>query len=619
MRKKKEIIISLLVILFIVCSVFGEETERQRRLPEGQIAINFHENVPEEEIGKLLQRFQLRERQLDVPLPGGTRVFYIGRPSILRSRIFEHHSSTIRMEEIVLSTSVTWYTGRQSEAELNAQRNNRTYGEITIRFHDHVSEYEIEYFLNVKLAQYEIREQNPESAVRLRELRQENGLSWLSTERFYNFNEEIISGEYLWEIIINDEIVDNARLNILLQSWSVRSQPYFPSDPHWLSQWNLHRGRGGIDAAHAWSLPILSNTPGSTIVVAVIDRGHLLMIDLLDNRWINTGEQAPTWFNNIPHFEKYDHDGNGYYNDYFGWNAVVNSGDMIAELDFYSEDNHGTHVTGLINFRSNDIDLTGLGLHYPDIRHFPIDASSLLNKYEANAEAYLRGFRYVLDEKRRYINSNGLVGTNYKIINCSNGIIFDPNNNHHVSLKSRLTALIDSLGTFGVLTVAAAGQCNSMAVPGINIDNTPIFPGSINSDFIITVTGTVSLGNDRVWWQNYGPQSVHVAAPGDNIPSRRRRRSILEPVQDVWIGGTSMATPHVSGTLALMFKAAKNPEFLADYVGDREQLARDIRGWLFESVDVIPSLEPYVYTSGRINAYNALRRMQGERVINITE
>ena len=89
-------------------------------------------------------------------------------------------------------------------------------------------------------------------------------------------------------------------------------------------------------------------------------------------------------------------------------------------------------------------------------------------------------------------------------------------------------------------------------------------------------------------FSNYGPKSVHIAAPGKDILS-------------TWLGdeyeshsGTSMAAPVVAGVAALLL--SKEPKLSVD----------ELRRKLFQSVDKLDSLKGKVVTGGRINAAKAL-------------
>lgn len=79
----------------------------------------------------------------------------------------------------------------------------------------------------------------------------------------------------------------------------------------------------------AWETGV---TGSKDVVVAIIDGGFQVdHPDLKDNVWINEAE-----LNGKPGV---DDDGDGYVDDFYGYNFVINSSDINAH-------SHGTHVAG---------------------------------------------------------------------------------------------------------------------------------------------------------------------------------------------------------------------------------------------------------------------------------
>jgi hypothetical protein len=137
----------------------------------------------------------------------------------------------------------------------------------------------------------------------------------------------------------------------------------------------------------------------------------------------------------------------------------------------------------------------------------------------------------------------------------------------------------------GILFVAAAGNGNAFG-NGVDNDVTPFYPCSYRLPNVICVAATTRI-DDRAGFSNFGRRTVHIGAPGAEILSTTLNGSYT------LLNGTSMATPHVTGTAALL-KAA-----------DPARDWRAIRNLILAGGENVSSMAGTI-TQKRLNALGAL-------------
>lgn len=359
--------------------------------------------------------------------------------------------------------------------------------------------------------------------------------------------------------------VEYACPNFIRQA--ARISKMMPNDQFFRDQWALRNigqyayGTKGadIDATYAWRVSI----GHYGIVIAVIDTGiDYTHPDLASNLWRNVAECSGT--------AGVDDDGNGYVDDCTGWNFVTceewdESGCISTSTgnnDPMDYSGHGTHVAGIIGaIGNNEIGITGViwRVHIMPVR--------VLTSSGGADSDIAEGIKYAVD--------NGA-----KVINASlGGYVANP----------VLEEAVSYAYSHGVLFVAAAGNESN------NNDINPVYPASYTYPNIISVAAT-DQDDVRVHFSNFGYNSVDVGAPGVYIIS-----TVPTWMADYYgygyldhYAGTSMAAPHVSGLAGLLYSYYHNFNY------------SQIRNMILTYVDVLPSLDGWVYSRGRINAFSSM-------------
>lgn len=317
-----------------------------------------------------------------------------------------------------------------------------------------------------------------------------------------------------------------------------------PNDPDYGSA--LMYGLIKINAAAAWDL----STGSPNVVVANIDTGaNYNHPDLAANIWTNPGE-----INN----NGIDDDANGFIDDYYGWDFRYNDSDPI------DQNGHGTHTSGTIGaVGNNGIGVVGVNWN---VRLMTIKIYSPSGS-DTTSAMLIAAYQYVLLMKNR--------GVNIRVTNNSYGGCLEACGYDQATKEA-----IEALGEAGILNVFAAGNS------GTNNDAAPFYPASYTSPSVLAVGGSNS-SDGRVY--NYGAVSVDLAAPGVGIRSTTINGSYGN------LSGTSMATPHVAGSAALL--SAYNPSLSV----------ASLKATLMNTVDVLPAFTGFNKSGGRLNIFAALQ------------
>jgi hypothetical protein len=332
-----------------------------------------------------------------------------------------------------------------------------------------------------------------------------------------------------------------------------------PNDPQYGQQW--HHQNIGSETAWDYSTGGLTAT-GDTIVVCVIEGANTQHADLSANRWFNHAE--------IPN-NGIDDDGNGYVDDFRGWNPGGNNDNVY-------NGNHGTQVAGMIG-AVGDNGVNGVGANW--------NVKIMVVTYASTSQAnVIAAYTYPLVMRRRYNASNGQEGAFVVATNASWGI-----NNGNPASYPLWCAIYDTLGTAGVLNCGATSNSN------VNVDVVGDMPTACASDFMVSVTAT-NVQDNRTF-SGYGLTTIDVGAPGDNV---------FTTTQTSGFGGTSgtsFASPLTAGVIGLLY-SAPCPTLMSLVNSDPVAGALYIRQVLFEGVDIVGNLAGQTVTGGRINAGNSM-------------
>lgn len=233
-------------------------------------------------------------------------------------------------------------------------------------------------------------------------------------------------------------------------------------------------------------------------------------------------------------------------------NRLVAFADFVnSKYEAYDDNGHGTHVAGIAagnGYQSNGLYM-GIAPNSSIVGVKTLDSDG-----KGTAADMLAGLQWMVDNRQKY---------NIRVVNLSVGAT-DP------SERDPLVRAVEAAWDLGVCVVAAAGNNGpapgSVTSPGVS--RKVITVGASDDSSIVEI-----MGNTAQNYSGRGPTQdcivkPDVLAPGANIVSAMTHTppSGKTPIAGHYLkmSGTSMATPIVSGTIALLLE--RSPELTPDDV-----------------------------------------------------
>jgi serine protease AprX len=308
-------------------------------------------------------------------------------------------------------------------------------------------------------------------------------------------------------------------------------------------RWNNYAAKRQtrVTKVRAGRRPLSQRYNGKGVTVAVIDTGIEPHPDLADRVAANFNFE-PGWFMDMIHDGKYSDQ------------LVETTGNPV---DSYG---HGTHVAGIVagDGRSGSgADFSGVAPRATLVNFKIADVTQGVDcsipcdfGWELNA---LVAYEYLIEHRRdkRWPGKIRVATNSWSIYEVDSG-------------AEPITLIVQAAARRGIINTFAAGN------DGPDKNTVALGPNRLES--VITVGASCkivdSCGRGKIAeFSSRGPQ-VDIAAPGANIYSTIARASVLWPIGGhqppgspsnalhyAGFSGTSMATPHVAGIVALMLDA----------------------------------------------------------------
>jgi subtilisin family serine protease len=342
------------------------------------------------------------------------------------------------------------------------------------------------------------------------------------------------------------------------------ANPQRGNDPQMSAQWGL----GKIHAEEAWG----TQRGSKDVIVAVIDTGvDYNHEDLRNALWRNPGE--------IPG-NGIDDDDNGFVDDVVGWDFAKNDAlpyDMTSQMRIDGNPGHGTHCSGVVGgVGNNAIGISGVA---PNVS--------------------VMGVRFI-SESGEGTTADGVKAISYALANGAKVLSNSWGGEKDAEPDDELRAVIQNAMAQDVLFIFAAGNGRNGVGYNNDTDSKPMIPASYEFDNIVSVAA-IDSNNALGSFSNWGVNSVDLAAPGvkvmSSVPGNQYEDQIkLFGFPLAYWSGTSMATPHVAGAVALIWSQFPNATW------------QEVKAKLLASVTPASSLSGKVKTGGILNAQAALQQ-----------
>jgi hypothetical protein len=399
--------------------------------------------------------------------------------------------------------------------------------------------------------------------------------------------QQLIPNMNIWRLEHNQATAQKELLHFLQQLSTVQVAQYnhtvslrspspmatTPNDPLFSNQWQyINTGTGGgtagvdLDAELAWDITTGGVTAtNDTIVVAILDNGiSPTQTDFGNNLWVNRAE-IPN--NNI------DDDGNGYQDDYKGWNSLSNT-------DLISGGGHGTSVAGIVGAKGDNNDgVSGV--------NWNVKLMIIKNNFNTSEANVLVAYGYALTQRKIYNRTHGQQGAYVVATNASWGL-----DNGQPANAPLWCSFYDTLGAYGILNIAATANAN------VDVDVAGDLPTACPSDYLVAVTNINKLGQ-KDFGAAYGSTSIDLGAFGSGVYTTK------SPSGFGTFGGTSAACPHVAGAVALMYSGACS-NFMAYSLVHPDSAALKMKAYLLAGVVPITDLSGRSVSEGYLNLNNSL-------------
>lgn len=339
------------------------------------------------------------------------------------------------------------------------------------------------------------------------------------------------------------------------------------NDPFLSKQWHYHNDGSLVGSVKGADINLFKAweeaTGSSDVLVAIIDGGvQTNHPDLKDNMYVNEAE-----LNGVA---GQDDDGNGYVDDVYGWNFVINSADISAH-------DHGTHVAGTVGaVNNNGIGVAGVA--------------------GGNGQGGVKMLSCQIFDNRSSLSADWAGALVYaadmgaSIAQCSWG---------WSSAGYYEQAVLDAIDYFtaeGGGDKMHGGLC--IFAGGNNGELGDFYPAAYPKTLAVAA---MDCGLNPATYSNYG-EWVDVTAPGGLMDFGSQFGVMSTTPNDTYgyMEGTSMATPHVSGIAALVLSKYGNPDFSNETL--RQQLVSSVND-LYANAPAAKGL----FGSGYIDAYKSLQ------------